>query len=49
MRDIYVNFSVKPRTCYTCGKQIRTGGRVVTDGKHDFDTCQCADQADDNA
>lgn len=41
MLNIYVKMGT-PSICATCGKTIRRGQRTVTDGKHDFDTCQCA-------
>lgn len=44
MLNMYVNFSVNPIVCDQCGKRIHTGGRVVTDGKYDFDSCQCAEE-----
>lgn len=46
MIDIYINLSATPLRCDQCGKKIRTGGRVVTDGQHNFDTCQCESEYD---
>lgn len=44
MLNIVVNLSTRPIKCEACGKSIRTGHRVVTNGKHNFDTCECEAQ-----
>lgn len=41
MLNIYVLMGT-PKQCETCGKPFHIGQRIVTDGKHDFDTCKCA-------
>lgn len=40
MLNIYIKMGT-PSNCAKCGKLIRRGQRVVTDGELDFDTCMC--------
>jgi hypothetical protein len=40
MLNIYVLMGT-PTKCEACGKPFHKGQRIVTDGEHDFDTCQC--------
>lgn len=47
MFDIWVNLSMTPVRCEECGKLIKTGGRVVSNDNHNFDTCECERKYDD--
>jgi hypothetical protein len=39
--DIYIKMSKLPARCTKCGRELRIGQRIVTDGEYDFDSCDC--------